>query len=264
MTEKSAATVPRLAGTEAEVVESNREHEGPKGDAVTVAPEVGVAESVESAEPDAVETEAEVVPQDMEPSDEAEIEAYPETAPMEEDRSAGADLQALSTEVAGLKSAVHAFVSRSSEQDLLVRRMQSMIEELQQDQIRQLLKPVFEKLASIHADAKKNQEQHAAEEPVVAEDFKFFAQSIEDLMGMYDLESVQAAVGEPLDPKLHQAARAATTDQRDLAGRIKRVQRQGFKFAGANRVFLPARVVAYRYEAPAPRSESTPQPNPSS
>ncbi|MFJ2621485.1 nucleotide exchange factor GrpE [Glutamicibacter sp. NPDC087344] len=130
------------------------------------------------------------------------------------------------------------------------RVMHAQIEKLQQDQVRVLLKPAFERLTALHAQANDIVDQKQADDPDAAGDFRFFAESIEDILGLYDLESVSAAVGMPFDPKKHQASRAIKTDDVALDATLQKVIRQGFGFAAADRVLLPARVSVYRYQKP--------------
>jgi molecular chaperone GrpE (heat shock protein) len=80
-------------------------------------------------------------------------------------------------------------------------------------------------------------------------DFSYFAVAIEEALGLLDIESVGAAPSVEFDPRKHHAVRGVPTADRELDKRVQRVLRQGFTYIDAPRVFLPARVTVYRYEA---------------
>jgi molecular chaperone GrpE (heat shock protein) len=83
-------------------------------------------------------------------------------------------------------------------------------------------------------------------------DLSFFAVAIEEAFGLMDIESVGASASELFDSSKHHAARIVPSDDPDLDKRIERVLRQGFTYAGAPRVFLPAHVSVFRYQPPPP------------
>jgi molecular chaperone GrpE (heat shock protein) len=141
-----------------------------------------------------------------------------------------------------------AFHARAQNYEQTIRQMQSRIEQLQGDQVQALLKPLIQQLAGLHAQAAEATEQALARGEAAEKDLRFFALAIEDALGLLDIESVAAAPSAEFDPSRHHALRAAPTDDPSLDRRIQRVLRQGFTYAGAPRVFLPARVTIYRYE----------------
>ena len=59
---------------------------------------------------------------------------------------------AVTEAIAGLRADFSTFQERSAAQESLIARMQQRIEELQGDQVRALLSPVYQELASLHAD----------------------------------------------------------------------------------------------------------------
>ncbi len=179
--------------------------------------------------------------------DEIPLSAAGDAAETESDRaslnSAAKAIELLTTEVAR-------FHERALGYEANARQLHSRVEELQQDQVRVLLKPIFERLATLHAQANDIAAQRLNDSPDVAGDFLFFANSIEEALALYDLDSIQAEAGMPFDAKQQQAVRVVKTDQQDLDGTLQRVVRQGFIFASAERVLLPARVAVFRYEEP--------------
>lgn len=154
-----------------------------------------------------------------------------------------------------LRAETSAFHERAAAYEDNARSLHSRIEKLQDDQVRSLLKPFFERLSTLHAQALDSSAALVTEAPAAAEDFEYFAETIEDMFSLYDIDSVGAAVGNPFDARLHQSARIIATDDPALDATIQRVARQGFIFAGADRVLLPARVSVFRY-TPTPDIES--------
>lgn len=157
-----------------------------------------------------------------------------------------------------VNAALEAFHARAERYEETNRFLHSRIESLQSDQVRALLKPVFERLAALQTQAVNAATDARDRDSSSAVDFDFFAISIDELLALYDVEPVGAEPGLPFDSKIHHGARIVPTTDSELDGRIQRVQRQGYKFAGADRVMLPARVSVYRYTAPEPPRESVP------
>lgn len=154
------------------------------------------------------------------------------------------------------------FNQRSQAHEETIRKMHRRIEELQEDQVRTLLKPVFERLAGLHAQSDEGAEQARSGTLNQSNTIKIleqFKDSIEDLLSMLDVESVEATIGETVDRKKHYAVKTKKTGNKSLDKTIYKVQRQGFTFVGAERVMLPARVIAYKYDASLDTPEA-PQP----
>lgn len=164
---------------------------------------------------------------------------------------------ALAPALTTIHESLTSFGDRISAYEEANQLLRARVEVLQQDQVRQLLKPAFERLSTLHAEATRLSESNVELNTTVSEDFSFFAESIEELLSLYDLDSVGAVVGGQFDSRIHHAQRAIETADAEQAGTIQRVMRQGFSFAGAPRVFLPARVTVYRH---AVTSESLPEP----
>lgn len=137
------------------------------------------------------------------------------------------------------------------------RAMQERLTELQKDVVKGLLKPVYTRLASLQAKAETEARALEANGSPHATDFSFYAEQIEDLLSLFDIESVEAAPGQDFDPAKHHAERAVKTHDIGLDKKVSKVVRQGYAEAGADRTLLPARVTVYRYEAePHPETES--------
>lgn len=154
-----------------------------------------------------------------------------------------------------LDSMVTEFSQRAQGYESVIRLLQAENEELRKDQVRVLLKPVFERLAALHAQAGSAADSCSDES--AAADLRFFGESITDLLEQLDVVSLEAAVGDRMTPRVHHAVRTVATEYEEQDGTIHRVHRQGFAFAGSDRPLLPARVSVYRYRPPSqPPAES--------
>lgn len=145
---------------------------------------------------------------------------------------------------------LNSFSERSATYEQTIRTLHSEASDLRQDQVRAILKPIFEGLASLHTEATKAQGAARDRDPVSADDFAFFARSIEELFSLYDIDSVGARVGAPANSGRHHISQVKKTDDPSLDGTVARVQRQGFSVAGSERTLLPAQVTVYRYRGP--------------
>lgn len=149
-----------------------------------------------------------------------------------------------------LEAQVRLFHARAENYEQTIRRMQNRIDQLQGDQVQALLKPVIQRFAGLHAQARESSESARDRgEAASEEDFSYFAVAIEEALGLVDIESVGAAPSVEFDSRKHHAVRGVPTADPDLDKRVQRVLRQGFTYIDAPRVFLPARVTVYRYEA---------------
>lgn len=159
-----------------------------------------------------------------------------------------------------IESLAEGFNQRSQAHEETIRKMHRRIEELQEDQVRTLLKPVFERLAGLHAQADEGTEQArlgTLDQNNTLRTLEQFKDSIEDLLSMLDVESVEATIGGLVDRKKHYAVKTKKTGDKSLDKTIYKIVRQGFTFAGADRVMLPARVIAYKYDVSSDISEQS-------
>jgi molecular chaperone GrpE (heat shock protein) len=154
-----------------------------------------------------------------------------------------------SDELAAMANALERFHGRAEQYEAIIRGMQSRIEELQADQVRELLKPVIVRLAALHTEATDAELRASTREDDSArKDFDFFASEIEESLGLLDIESINVSALDEFDPAKHAARRRIATDDPTLDKRIAKVSRQGFSYVGAARVFIPAEVNVYRFE----------------
>lgn len=157
--------------------------------------------------------------------------------------------------VRSLEQQSQAFHARAENYEQIIRQMQGRIEQLQGDQVQALLKPLIQRIATLHAQATEAAGAARARSESAVKDFEYFAVAIEEAFALIDLESVGAAEGAEFEPRKHHAARIVPTDDMALDRRVQRVLTQGFTYAGAPRVLLPAQVNIFRYEGIA--SEAT-------
>ena len=128
--------------------------------------------------------------------------------------------------------------------------MQQRIEELQGDQVRALLSPVYQELASLHADLIEAAGKDYSVLPPerLPRELSFLLSRVDTSLHLLGLEPVGAAAGAPFDSRLHSAVRRVPTGRKSLDGVIETVQRQGFIFPGAAKASMYARVTVYAYD----------------
>lgn len=168
-----------------------------------------------------------------------------------------------------LEEQVTRFHERSARSEEIIREMQSRITDLQGDQILALLKPTIQRFAGLHSQAAEAHQAALERGETAAADFSFFMTAIEDALGLINLDSVGAAVGIAFDATRHHATGTVATGDRALDKTVQRVVRQGFTYADAARVSIPAQVTVYQFDeslasaAPAPTDAVEDSPTPS-
>jgi molecular chaperone GrpE (heat shock protein) len=158
---------------------------------------------------------------------------------------------AVTDAMAGIRADISMFQERSAAQESLITRMQQRIEELQGDQVRALLSPVYQELASLHADLLEAAGKDYSVLPPerLPRELSFLLSRVDTTLHLLGLESVGAAAGVPFDSRLHSAVRRVPTGRKSLDGVIATVQRQGFTFPGAAKASMYARVTVYAYDS---------------
>lgn len=166
------------------------------------------------------------------------------------DRIEGAAVDEILTAVGELASRLDRFNERAQAQEALIQKMQERITELQGDQVRALLSPLFQELASLHADLLEAAAKDYSLLPPerLPKELSFLVDRVETALELVGLESVKAAPGIEFDSRLHSAARRVPTGDPSLDRHIERVQRQGFTFPGAAKASLYARVTVYSFD----------------
>jgi molecular chaperone GrpE (heat shock protein) len=157
---------------------------------------------------------------------------------------------AVAAAIEGLRAEVSTFQERSAAQESLIARMQQRIEDLQGDQVRALLSPVYQELASLHADLGEAAGKDYSVLPPdrLPRELSFLLSRVDTALQLLGLESVGAAAGVQFDSRLHSAVRRVPTGRQSLDGVIEDVQRQGFIFPGAAKASMYARVTVYTYD----------------
>lgn len=183
-------------------------------------------------------------------SEKADVRPDDEGTPSSDEVTGSHLSDEVATALHSVEVQVQGFHARAENYEQIIRQMQSRIEQLQGDQVQALLKPVIQRFAGLHAQATEASEQARDCGEAAEKDFSFFAVAIEEALGLVDIESVEAAPSAEFDSKKHHATRIVPTNDPELDKCVQRVLRQGFAYAGAPRVFLPAQVSVYRYEPP--------------
>lgn len=159
-------------------------------------------------------------------------------------------VMAVAAAIAGLRADFSTSQERSAAQESLITRMQQRIEELQGDQVRALLSPVYQELASLHADLTEAAGKDYSVLPPerLPRELSFLVSRVDTALQLLGLESVGAAAGVQFDSRLHSAMRRVPTGRKSLDGMIEDVQRQGFIFPGAAKASMYARVTVYAFD----------------
>lgn len=127
--------------------------------------------------------------------------------------------------------------------------LQAAVATAQREQLTSYVKPTFERFVEIHSALVKNADVARVNgDEGYAEDFSFIAQSVEEILASFDLDSVGAAVGDPFDRSAHSASLIRKTGDVTKDQTIAKVVRQGFRVVGEERVHMPARVVVWKYD----------------
>ena len=158
---------------------------------------------------------------------------------------------AVTAAIADLRADFSTFHERSAAQETLIARMQQRIDELQGDQVRALLSPVYQELASLHADLMEAAGKDYSVVPPerLPRELSFLLSRVDTALQLLGLESVGAAAGVQFDSRLHSAVRRVPTGRKSLDGLVATVQRQGFTFPGSAKASLYARVTVYAYDS---------------
>ena len=159
-------------------------------------------------------------------------------------------VMAVAAAIEDLRAHFSTFQERSAAQESLIARMQQRIEELQGDQVRALLSPVYQELASLHADLTEAAGKDYSVLPPerLPRELSFLVSRVDTALQLLGLESVGAAAGVQFDSRLHSAVRRVPTGRKSLDEMIEDVQRQGFIFPGAAKASMYARVTVYAYD----------------
>lgn len=167
----------------------------------------------------------------------------------------------LLAEIGELRRSISTFAERAAFYEDLVRQLQQRVESLHTDQIQQLLGPVLQRLAGLItqcADAVVDARHHDGDYSAEIE-LDYFHDALIETVETMGVESVEAAAGVAFDRSLHAARKATPTGDADLDATVATVLRQGLRRPGADRAFLPAQVVVFRFDpALAPVAEDLP------
>ena len=174
------------------------------------------------------------------------VDVAEESSP-DENYALAATLEANVAELGKLSDSVASLAERLKESQELNRMLHKRVEEQSGDLTRTLLKPVFERLATLITEAEDTAAKLREQEGSAAEDFEYFASSAEEILGLYDLQPIEAEVGGSLKASVHHVVRSVTTNEQELDRTIRRVHRKGYIYATSERPFLPTLVSVWRF-----------------
>lgn len=169
------------------------------------------------------------------------------------------DLSGVENRLEDLHNAVQGFHDRAEQYEVIIRKMQSKIEDLQSDQVRTLLKPVINRLANLYTEATSAAQRAADRGDAKAQkDFGYFADEIEEGLELLDIESLDTKVGDAFDAAVQAARGTVDTEDPALDRTVAALVRQGFSYAGAERPLLPSVVKVFKYTGAASPAATEP------
>ncbi|MCX4090750.1 nucleotide exchange factor GrpE [Nocardia sp. alder85J] len=160
----------------------------------------------------------------------------------------GAILRDLTAEIRRLND-------RSEGLEAINKRMHERVAALEGDLLRASLRPVIKALAELHGECHRYA-QHVrvtADTELTlafAEDFGTAAGRIEDILEALGAVSIEAAVGDPYDRRIHQPCATVATDVEARHDRVGAVYHQGFRHIGSDQPVVHAKVSVWKYLAP--------------
>lgn len=189
----------------------------------------------------------------------ADLFAETATEDLDEGTSSPADTaeSPLGETLASIEASLTAFHERARALERTNENLYALTQKLQEDSVFDMLRPLFERLSALHANALDC--ASFTKDPSAHDDFHDLAEQVLSIFQLFDIESVEAEVGGTFESRLHNAFQKKTTDDESKDGTIARVRRQGFIRSGRERVYLPAQVAVYRYSAPAAEPAGDPQ-----
>lgn len=161
--------------------------------------------------------------------------------------------------LAGLSSQIANFHERAAAQEALIAKMHARIEVLQSGETKKLLKPVSTQLIALYSDL---EDTAASLRPdTTVEQFggllTNFSLMVEQVLDNLGLTSLETAVGDEFEPRMHHAIKKVDTDDPASDRKIVEVLRQGFIEPGEAKPLAPSRVSVYRYDGTLAESPST-------
>lgn len=159
-------------------------------------------------------------------------------------------LTRLEEEVLTLAAGQSRYHERAEQYEAMIRNLSEERAQLRDDQVRQLLAPVFKTMARLHQRAGESADRAEQQGLVdVAKDFYFLMDEIGDLLADFDVEPVSAQPGEPIEPRLHMVVSTVATADPAADRTIARVLRHGYTYVGSPRPLQPAKVTAHKFVA---------------
>lgn len=158
-------------------------------------------------------------------------------------------LDPTSERLAGIEAALLAYNDRVATLEQLNAKMHSLVEANREATVIKLLQPMFAQLATLYTDLLKAADFAEAEGE--AQNYREFAERLEYLVSLYDLEVIPAEPGQLFNATLHASAMVKKTQVEEQDKTVVRAVRHGLKVVGAERPLIPTQVVVYRYQAPA-------------
>lgn len=190
---------------------------------------------------------------DAPPAPAAEEEADDDAEPVAEVDEDEADIDALADHIGSLEAKLEAAERRADELLGVSKRQAEMADQLHAEtqrlrdgEIAQAVAPLIRNAARI-ADELSHMLKERPDDP----DLEHVAKRLGELLHDAGVTSVVPVAGDPFDPRAHQAAGAAPTEDETLDRCVAEVRRPGL-VRDDGRLIRPAEVVVHRYQGAAP------------
>ena len=187
------------------------------------------------------------------PGDPPVTSEYP-ASEFEENSAAPVDDSTAASDAAllSLVEEVRRFHEHAEKLEEINKKMHARIAELESDLLRSSLRPVIKLLAELHGEAQRNiRRAHDIHEPTtakaIARDFEDFADRIEESLDGLGIGSLEVAVGDPFDRRIHQPTKAVDTGREADHRLVKEVFHQGFRDVSSEKPIVYAKVSVWNF-----------------
>lgn len=166
-------------------------------------------------------------------------------------------LDELGVVLASQGAAIAQFHERSVAQEQLITKLHDRVQTLQAGETKHLIKPVVGGLVALYGEILTQVRgiQRDLSQAEMQELLEVLGVRVENTLATLGVESYGAAVGDPFNPRSHQAIDVVATDLPDQHQTIAAVLRPGFQDPTEPRPMFAAQVTVSKYVQPKPSTE---------
>jgi molecular chaperone GrpE len=146
-----------------------------------------------------------------------------------------------------LTISVERYHDRAVQRESVIDYLRAELEFLRRGERRGLLRPLLADMCRLRNDLLRNAAGSLADEDAgkVAELLLSYAESVQLTLESNGVVTYEPEEGDGFDPRKHRLVRTEVTEDPALAGRIARVQRDGYLDIESNRPIMPAEVTVF-------------------